>query len=310
MKNISKFPKTMAIAACIFTLFSINACSDENLDTPLGQAMNDFFTKNKLVAKKFSLTLSTTGATDTLKLGSGYALIVAPGTFLINGVAATGTLDVSATLVDTKSDMVKGGVSTYGDSGRAIQSSGMLKLNVSQNGVQATIALAKPLSIQVPMKGMLQTDFRTFSGGNDGSDSSKWVLDNKSQTIPKSQSYIIKTTTLKWINCDRFYNNSSNVKFDVKVPTGFTNVNASVFIIFKNDHSMCRLFGNAVTQTFDFGNYPGIPLSTPVKIVVISSEGDQLKFAEQDYIGATGTVSIPTMTNTTDAELQTFLNSL
>ncbi len=312
MNTILKHFKIMAIAACVTTLFSIQACSDEVLidDLAKGKAMNDFFVKNKPVSKKFTLTLSTTGAVDTLKLGSGYALIVSPGTFLINGVAATGTLNVSATLIDTKADMVTGRVSTYGDSGNVLQSSGMLNLNVSQNNVQATIAPAKPLSIQVPMKGDIKNDFRTFVGGSNGTDSSNWLIDNKSQTIPKSQSYIIKTTKLKWINCDRFYNNSSNVKFDVKVPAGFTNANASVFVIFMNDHSMCRLFGNASTQTFDFGKYPGIPLSTVVKIVVVSSEGDQLKFAEKDYTGATGTVTITSMTNTTEADLKTFLNGL
>lgn len=318
MRKFLNKTKTIILASAFLAISAlfIQSCKDKDDtkptdNTPAGQAMSDFFTNNKLDAKKFTLTLSTTGMTDTLNLGKGYKLIVSPGTFLINGNPATGTLDVTATLVDTKSDMIFGGISCFGDSGKAIQSSGMLKLDVRQNGTKATIDPAKPLGISVPKKGTVQTDFKTFrGGGGEGNDSTKWVVDDKSRGIPSGQSYIISTTTLNWINCDRFYGNPTNAKFDVKVPSGYTNANSSVYAVFKNDHSMCRMYGNQSTQSFDFGNYQGIPSGTLLKIVVIASQGTQLQYAEQDYTSAAGTVTFTAMTNTTDAALKTFLDGL
>ena len=315
MKKLLKNSKTViyAIGLIAISIF-FNHCKDEDNtkpdDAPLEKAKKDFITANKPEVKKLTLSLSATGGIDSLDLGKGYKLYAQPGTFLINGNPATGNLDVSATIVDTKSDMVLGGVSCFGDSGKAIQSSGMLKLVVSQGGTKATIDPAKPLSIKVPMKGSTQTDFKTFRGGSSTSDSSSWVVDDKSRAIPQNQSYLINSTTLNWINCDRFYNSPNNVKFDVKLPTGYTNTNSNVYVVFKNDHSICRLFGNQTSQSFDFGSYKGIPSGTLVKVVVIASQGAQLQYADQDYTAATGTVTFTAMTNTTDAALKTFLNSL
>ena len=314
MKKLLIYTKPIVLALIALVVLNVHSCKDKDDtkpdDVPLGKAMSDFFSMNRLNVNKQTLTLSATGGTDTLNLGKGYFLIVSPGTFLINGNPATGILDVSSTLVDSKSDMILGNISCFGDSGKAIQSSGMLKLDVRQNGTKATIDPNKPLGIKVPMKGTVQTDFKTFRGGTNGTDSSKWVVDDKSRVIPQSQSYLISTTTLQWINCDRFYGNSNNVKYDVKLPSGYTNSNANTYVVFKNDHTMCRLFGNQSTQTFDFANYPGIPSGTLVKIVVIASQGSQLQYAEQDYTAAAGTVTITSFTNTTDAALKTFLNTL
>lgn len=317
MKKLLKYSKTIVYASGLMAIamLSMHSCKEKDDtkpdETPLAQAMNDFFAANKLEVKKLTVTLSSGGATDTFDLGKGYKLIVAPGTFLINGNPAAGNLDITATLVDSKADMILGGVSCYGDSGKAIQSSGMLKLDVKQGSTKATIDAAKPLKIIVPMKGSVQNDFKTFrGGGSNNSDSGSWVVDDKSRGIPQNQSYIIATTNLQWINCDRFYNNASNVKYDVKLPSGYTNANSNVYVVFKSDHTMCRMFGNSSSQSFDFGSYQGIPSGTLVKIVVIASQGSQLQYAEKDYTAAAGTVTFTAMTNTTDAALKTFLNSL
>lgn len=307
LKTISAFFILVFLSTLFYQCNDNNSTPDPN--TPAGQAMNDFFKNNKVDVVVKTATL-TPGRIDTIKLGKGYSLIVLPGSMIINGNPVSGDITVTAKILDTKSDMIRDNISCIGDSGKNIISSGMLKLDITQNGVRPTFNSNNPYKIQVPMKGAQRSDFYGFRGsGTNNNDSSLWTRDMKSVAQPAVGSYIFAASTLNYVNCDR-YNSSNNVKYDVKLPAGYSNLNATAYAVLKNDHSVIRMFGNPNSQSFDFGQYNGLPSGTLVHIVVVASQGNQLQFAGQDYTSATGTVTFNSLTNTTDAALRSYLDAL
>lgn len=311
MKHIKTLFNCIILSFLLFAVQSCNDDDDNNPDpnVPAGQAMNDFFANNKLdvIVKTANLT---PGRIDTIDLGKGYKLIVLPGSMMISGNPVTGDVTVTARLIDNKSDMVRGNISCIGDSGKCIVSSGMMKLDITQNGTRPTFNSNNPYKIQVPMKGPAQSNFYGFrGGGTNNTDSSVWVRDMKSVAQQYQSSYLFAASSLNFLNCDQFYS-SNNVKYDVKLPAGYTNSNATAYAVLKNQNSVIRMFGNSSTQSFDFGVYNGLPAGTPVTIVVIASQGNQLQYAGQDYNSATGTVTFNSLTNTTDAALRAYLDAL
>lgn len=282
---------------------------DPKDNTPAGTAMDAFFKNNRLSVQKFKIFVD--GLTSDTVTGAGGIRIIFPSACFLNGMGLpdTGTYDITLKEVIKKADMILGGVNMYsGDS--VIVSSGMIYLDARKNGVRPTIDAINRISVEVAQVGSQRFNFKTFNGASSGSDSTNWVVDDKSRGVPSGTSYLISSSSLGWINCDRFYGNGNNAKFTVTLPSGYTNANASVFLVFTQDHTITRMYGNQSLQLFDFGNYAGIPAGSQVKVLVIASQGNQLQYAEQNYTAAAGNVTISSFTNTTEAAMKTYLNGL
>jgi hypothetical protein len=317
-KNIIKI---MACATVISGFLFLSSCNQDNDGGPLlnnknntsVNALYSFYKNNALKIQKF--TINVDGTNENTITGAGGIKIIFPAGCFVDymGQPLTGSFDVSLKEVITKADMILGKINMFSHDS-VIVSSGMVYLDARKNGIRPMINPYKPIEMQVAQVGAQRNDFMTFNGLNDGQDSSNWSPWGDSTNLrgarPIHNSYSLLSSKFGWINCDRFYGESNLVKFDVKLPAEYGNSNATVHIIFTNDHTVINMYGNLTSKTFDLGSYSGVPAGRQVKILVISSVGEQLKYAVKDYVTAAGTVTFSELNNTTEAELKTYLNGL
>lgn len=306
------------LAGSLAGISLITSCNQDNdggplKTTPTTDALGSFYKNNALKIQKFTINVDGTNS-NTITGEGGIKITFPAGCFLDNmWQPATGSYNVTLKEVISKADMIFGKINMFsGDS--VIVSSGMIYLDVrSVTGNRPIIHPGKPIEITVAQVGAQRSDFVTFNGTNNGEDSSNWTnLGDSTQrrAIPIHNTYQFFSSKFGWINCDRFYGQDNLVKFDVKLPDEYGNSNATVHMIFKNDHSLINMFGNLTTKTFDLGWYRGVPAGREVIILAIASKGSQLKYAVQDYTTASGTVTFSELNNTTAEELKTYLEGL
>lgn len=88
--------------------------------------------------------------------------------------------------------------------------------------------------------------------------------------------YVIMTSNIGWINCDRFLELSENEKMDLEFATA--SPDNQFYLIFKNIRSMIRpeMNGNLVT-------FKGIPRGEDVRLLAVNLEGKDAHLAKLDF---------------------------
>jgi len=88
--------------------------------------------------------------------------------------------------------------------------------------------------------------------------------------------YLVKTSNLGWINCDRFYQISEDEKMDLQFASG--SYDDRYFLVFKNIRSLIRpskIDGNIV--------FKGIPKGEEVRLVAMKVKDGSASLAKQDF---------------------------
>jgi hypothetical protein len=286
-------------------------------------AINQLF-KN-LVAKPEVKTVNlATGGTYTFANGCTIRLAANACTGG-NGQVATGAAQIEVILIKSRGDMVQYRMETVSD-GKLLESGGQLFVRVSQNNQELNLASNQAITINYTIPSSPNGTMKIFNGieGSDGR--VNWVLNRDSaannvvarrDSFSNDYLYGLTCNRLRWINCDYFRSDTANlVKYHVQMADSFTNVNTSVFTVFRNLNAMIALQGDSTTRKFGVPNgYRGVPAGSAATLVSISRLGrDSSNY--RYYLGTldvniTGNVTYPlNPVRKTLAEIKTFLNTL
>jgi len=195
-----------------------------------------------------------------------------------------------------KSDIIAYGVPTTTADGELLESGGMVHVVITCDGKQLKLRPDRKLKIQIPAQnpqndmlvfsGLMQND--TFLGWqNTGQEvfQAIWQVAGNDQT-----GYEILSSSLGWINSDRFVNEPTT-SFCVDLPPNFNSENTVAYIVFKNNRSVAALEIDLADQKFCYDN---APVGFQVRLVTVSKTADgQYWLGNQETeIGTNATVTM------------------
>jgi hypothetical protein len=244
------------------------------------------------------------------------------------GQIATGTGQLEVLILKTKGQMVQNRMETMSD-GRLLESGGELFIRILQNNQALNLVNNQSITINYTISSIPNGTMSFFNGVEKSNGQVNWVLNRDSMRNTNIVSgrrdsvfntnfvYQLTTNRLRWINCDYFRSDSFNlVKYCVQLPDSFTNVNTSVFTVFRNLNAMLVLQGDSTIRQFCVPNgYKGVPTGSAVTQISISRLGKD----SNDFRYYLGTSDVNVTSNAvypmspvrkTLAEIKTFLNTL
>lgn len=195
-----------------------------------------------------------------------------------NGVCK-GTLKVEILVLKTKGELIAFDLPTV-SGGELLQSGGVVKLRISQNGIDVFVQNGQFIKVTYKMPNTI-SDMRYYDGRFDMNTrlNFDWHLvdDNNSRyprlSVVDSTTYQMLFDRFNFVNCDKLY--GTNVPLSkfliVALPDSFSNQNTSVFIAFNDNFSLVRLVGDPRVKAFVIPqNYKGLPTGKSGKIITLS----------------------------------------
>jgi len=260
-----------------------------------------------------------------IRFGDSLDITFAPNSCVAtNGGALTGKLKVEINYLKRNGDMIRFNRPTTSGN-RLLETGGAFNIKVSQNGQPVVLATNAYYRLrfreQNPRNNMkvfygesntiitpqgTVTNF-TWSPSTDSLTNTVAVVQ---QTIQGSTSlaYQMLGTRFNWINCDAFTDTTQpRTKVNVLLPISFTNVNTSVFMVFKNQRTVVRLNADAATKSFFTMN---IPIGSPVAIISLSKVANNF-YADVKEVNITNghTISLSPQQKT-KSQVEQLLNGL
>jgi hypothetical protein len=139
----------------------------------------------------------------------------------------------------------------------------------------------------------------------------QWPTDTASLGQPGANYTRIKIDSCQWVNCDYFYNQPNPTNIYLKLPTNFGNTNTLCYMVFRADKVMAGMYADANNQQFWQGTNYKVPIGKNVRLIAVGKKDNKNYYGAVDItISANQTITIPTMDEVTDAQLQTKLNAL
>lgn len=281
------------IVLCVASLsLLISSCSHQageddptlNLGTSKYASAQEFLADNAPQPEVLSLDADKGGSMITK---NGISFSFAPNSFVQNATPITGMVDVEILEVLNPADMMYTGATTT-TANLTLESGGMFHIGVKQNGKPVNLAPGKRYQVTIPAPNGLDFEMQVFQGwnaGGEGSDVIQWGATQDStntgwRTDSTQRSYVLDLDFLNWCNLDKYRNDPNQTKVSVKLPTGFTNKNTSVFMVFKKN-MVTPLFGDQAKEEFNTGGYTA-PMGIDVTFVVISVKDKKTYYALVD----------------------------
>jgi hypothetical protein len=237
---------------------------------------------------------------DSFEVNNSPATIVAPSgltcTFPAqccvgaNGQPITGKVKVQMLLIHKKGDMVAAAKPTISN-GRLLVSGGEMFIGLSREGNELSLAPGKVISIKAPVpQPVTAQPMLIFRGDESNPDRFNWVTADSAGTFsqpitPIGNNYQFISQTLRWINCDYFFDTTgiNHIQVSASLAPNYTNTNSVAYLVFDNLRSVLGMYGNAVTKKFQTGL---VPVGQPVTLVVISKQGDNYFLGKQSFTTA------------------------
>ena len=277
-------------------------------------ALHQNFMSTALHADSFEVS---TGLTRTFS--DGLRVIVprlAVGS--VAGSVASGRAKLEVLLLTKKGQFISYRRPTISN-GYVLESGGVLQVKITslQNGAALSLLPDKYITIRYSDAAPNQA-MRLFSGNETANGGFNWVLNDSSMVQPFADTtngnfvsgYQLASNKLNWINVDRFLDSATaKTRLVVSMPAAYTNVNTSVFIVYKNNNSALAISADAPNRIWRMDKL----LSTkPVQIITISALKDGRKFLGVQEMASLGTnpfVEIKPALKS-QADIQAFLNTL
>ncbi len=217
----------------------------------------------------------------------------------------SGYYDLDVTVCDSKGEMLIAGIPTISEN-QLLESRIEFNVQIKNGDQQVKLAPGKQIRILVkdpdPRERMelfyghgqdwLQADGNLDTWDNVGS-SDWWIQPDSSGGSPISGfGYEAFSDSTDWINVDVFFTipPEQRTPVCVELPDEFTNMNAEVFMVFKDYKSITYMAGDSSKMQF-CEQHQSTPIGFRVTFVVIAEEG------EGDYFfAAKDTVVTPNMT--------------
>lgn len=271
----------------------------------------------------------TAGTFTTITGSAGTEIRILSNTFLKNGAAVTGTVDIELIEAYDKSDLLQMGLHTMGRDAfgnyAPMVSAGQFYFEASQNGQALEINPNAPL--QITTDAFPDADFNNnmmplVLEGDTSVPDSVWVpVDSFMNNCQDSFMISLGQSTYcfdiadnaRWINCDYFYNSGTALTgMTVNLPTGFTGSNTQVILSFDGLNLITNL-REGPTGVFTLGSGYNIPVGQAVHLVIVGEQNGVLVHNIQPLTVANSqvvTISATDITGTTATNLQTQLGNL
>ena len=317
---------TLAIAAIL--LFTVACKKDRN--TPVNSASNAKEFVEIFGPQKQSVQINASNLPQTITLKGGSKITFPTGSLKIGGVAVTGNVTVEALEVLKRSDVLFSGTNTNHISGAPLASDGFIYIDVKSNGVSVDRNLAVPMEVSIPAKRAGVTQL--WEGVNPQGAALNAANDNQmawaapraangaggKEVLPEAGFYNFSFGTTGWINCDVFYS-YTNPKTTITVSlvnnpgalASFRAYNGETFVFFcaKGSNVAAQIYTpNGTNSVKSYDNM--MPIGVEGKMLSFSIKDGKYYYAESEITITAGMNVTLTLAETTEAQIQTAINSL
>jgi hypothetical protein len=211
-----------------------------------------------------------------------------------NMTPVKGKVDITYNVLRSKGDIVQQGFPTMSGN-RLLVSDGIINVRAHQNGKEVFLRKGKTYTIR--FKSRVGTNgVQLFYGLSISRLKFEWVVQWMDSTR-EPKGYTLVLDRLGLINCARFYDSNEPVTANFCVAfadNSFTNLNTSVYLVFKDVFSVVRLEGSSTRKMFCIPTGSrGIPAGRNVQVVAISEQkGEYLMSIESASITEGGIVKL------------------
>lgn len=202
----------------------------------------------------------------------GVAAVFAPNAFRYqNGSLVTGNVQIELVEALGVSDMVWLNKQTLGDDNgqmKPLISGGQFFMNATQGGQQLKLTPGAT-TMMVPASSP-DPNMELFSGTVEADGDITWdpFADITGNGID-SANYTFPNDSLGWVNCDYFMNGGNQTSVQITCPTGHTEDNTIVWLVFPDVNSVTGIY-NSTANVFSTGMYYTLPVGMNVIIVAVS----------------------------------------
>jgi hypothetical protein len=301
-------PRLLLVAALAVFVASCTKTPD-NVSEPTNVGLYDKTKLNSLFATFRYTPQQFTVSAGTLQVvrgQKGTKLTFYPNTFkdAAGNSITSGTIDVRLTEMYTPGDMIANRATTMGKN-EPLVSGGQVLITATHNGQPVTvnkygIAYANASKNEV---------MNLFPGNTNNPDSvTTWgdpivsvgtfcvtgTVDTSADTTLLAYKFD-SCTTLNWVNCDRFMNDSApKTKVYAKVNNAlFNSSNTQTYLIFPTINSV-TVMGDyeAVSKRFGLYSFYALPVGLPVNVVVMSAKDNKFYYFEKKGLTVTANMEV------------------
>ncbi len=239
--------------------------------------------QNNLLLETFKDSIEVNSSIAVVNSASGLICTFPPNCCQkSNGTDVTGKVYLELLLIRNKGDMIRMAKPTTSN-GRILVSGGEFFIKMKKDGEE--LHLKPGILFQVKYSDPFPSPLmKVFYGDESNPNQFNWTADSlgsASQVIAGNQFYQLYSKSLRWVNCDYFYDTtggSARIKVQTELPLHFTNTNTSVYMVFNDMKTVVNMYGELSVRKFVSGK---VPVNKAVTIVVISKQGNDYYLGKQ-----------------------------
>jgi hypothetical protein len=322
--------KILYILPILFVVFMVS-CTKENSDTFVPYPTNPLNDTNwqatvSITASVYELRalLASTPQLDSFEVNANPTTLVFDDGTLVsfpsfscttpNGTAITGRVAVEFTQLKKRGDFIKNDKPTTANN-YLLETGGSFKIRLLKNNQELILAPGKTYTVRYKDTA-INTNMSVFYGNDnavwqpaqDSSNINPWF--NQIQGTTAVLGYQLnKLSKFNWVNCDYFIDSTlPKTKIISYLSPNFTNVNTTVFAVFKQQRIVVRLTGEYASKTFFANN---IPTGKPIVLVSVSKIGSNWYLGIKDFTTTANASPYQILPQQkTQQEIITYLNTL
>ncbi len=316
MKKINLIP-----ALFLTTIILFAACrKDRNLPVNTANTAKEF--TEKIGPKKQTVSINATELPQTVSLSGGTKITFPVGSLTKNGIPVTGEVTVIAYEMLKRSEVIMGGTNTNHISGAPLVSDGFIFIDVKANGESVDKNLAVPVKVRIPAnrEGVTQL----WEGVQNDAKQMAWQAPKPAngagqREVQSTQGeFAFDFGMLGWINCDVFWS-YSNPKTTVRVEVlnnpgtmaTFRSFSGETFVFFcaKGSNVAAQLYTpDGANKVKSYDNM--MPVGEEGRLIAFSIKDGRYYFAKKEITITANLNESLTLTETTEANVQTEISSL
>lgn len=223
-----------------------------------------------------------------------------------------GIATIKMQTIRTIKDMIYSAVTTTASNGELIISDGMFKVEVYDSSSNVlNLKFGRKYSAEFPR---FNADNIAFEGiPSSGKNRIEWERwDSTGIRGQKSTTITGLNKIFTFCNLDRYMNETPLTDITISTPNGYTNVNTECFMKYTGEIASAYIPSNATLKKFTTqGAYYKVVVGRGAKIICFAKKDGKFYYDIQTIssIAANQTLNITTMTETTEANLQTIIAS-
>ncbi len=207
-------------------------------------------------------------------------------------IAAPGKVQIIFNLLKKKGDLIRFHKPTESD-GRLLESGGVFRLLILKDNIPMVLLPGKFITVKYITKNVMP-DMKVFNGQTllnlpAAPFAFTWKQNDSSTVSPFSRQgtsgidsgYSVFSNKFGWINVDAFRDTAVPQKrFIVSLPKDYTNVNTSVFAVFKNLNSVLEIYPDFANKIWRIDR---IPMQRAITLISITKlKNDSYMVAKKD----------------------------